>query len=130
MTIKRVLCPERVRQIPAQFSWVDHRLVRERHIERCDPPAAALYLFLITVADAHGLSYYSDAALVRWLSMSAARLSQARGDLIRGGLIAYQRPLYQVLALDSPLGVEACELGADEISARIGQLRAALRRTP
>ena len=39
MTIKRVLCAERVRQIPAQFSWVDHRLVRERHIERCDPPA-------------------------------------------------------------------------------------------
>lgn len=130
MTVKRVLCPERVRQIPAQFSWVDHRLVRERHIERCDPPAAALYLFLITVADAQGLSYYSDAALVRCLSMSVARLSQARGDLIRAGLIAYQRPLYQVLALDSPLGVEARELGADEIGARIGQLRAALRRTP
>lgn len=34
MTIKRVLCAERVRRIPAQFSWVDHRLVRERHIER------------------------------------------------------------------------------------------------
>jgi len=130
MAIKRVLCPERVRQIPAQFSWVDHRLVRQRHIERCDPSAAALYLFLVTVADAQGLSYYSDAALVRCLSMSATRLSQARDDLVRAGLIAYQRPLYQVLALDSPLGVEARELGADEISARIGQLRAALRRTP
>ena len=130
MTVKRVLCPERVRQIPAQFSWVDLRLVRERHIERCDPPAAALYLFLLTVADAQGLSYYSDAALVRCLSMSAVRLSQARGDLVRAGLIAYQRPLYQVLALDSPLGGEARELGAEEVSIRIGQLRAALRRTP
>ena len=130
MTVKRVLCPERVRQIPAQFSWVDHRLVRQRHIERCDPPAAALYLFLVTVADEQGLSYYSDAALARCLSMTAARLSQARDDLIRGGLIAYQRPLYQVLALDSPLGGEARELGAEEVSIRIGQLRAALRRTP
>ena len=129
MTIKRLLCPERIRQIPAQFSWVDHRLVRERHIERCDPPAAALYLFLVTVADAQGLSYYSDAALVRCLSMSTARLSQARGDLIRDGLIAYQRPLYQVLALDPPLGVKAGALGADDIGARIGQLRAALGRT-
>ncbi|NMQ05692.1 hypothetical protein E4Q08_10635 [Candidatus Accumulibacter phosphatis] len=55
MTIKRVLCPERIRQIPIHFSWLDHRLVRERHIERCDPPAAALYLFLVTVADAQGL---------------------------------------------------------------------------
>ncbi len=130
MTIKRVLCPERVRQIPARFSWVDHRLVRERHIERCNPPAAALYLFLVTVADAQGLSYYSDAALVRCLSLTAARLSQARGDLLRVGLIAYQRPLYQVLALDSPLRVEARELCADEISVRIGQLRAALGRSP
>lgn len=130
MTIKRVLCPERVRQIPAQFSWVDHRLIRERHIERCDPPAAALYLFLVTVADAQGLSYYSDAVLVRCLSMTAVRLSQARGDLIRVGLIAYQRPLYQVLSLDSSPHIEARELDADEIGVRIGRLRAALGRAP
>ena len=130
MITKHVLCPERVRQIPAQFSWVDHRLVRERYIERCDPPAAALYLFLLTVADGQGLSYYSDAALVRGLSLSATRLSQAREDLIRAGLIAYQRPLYQVLALDTPWRSEARKLTADEIGARIGQLRAALEPAP
>src|SRR5450830_1590934 len=102
MTIKRVLCPERVRQLPPQFSWVDHRLVRERYLERCDPPAAALYLFLVTVADAQGLSYYSEGVLGRSLSLLPARLRQARADLIRVGLIAYRRPLYQVLALDAP----------------------------
>ena len=75
MTIKRVLCPERLRQIPSQFSWVDHRLVRDHYLERCDTLAAALYLFLITVADEHGLSYYSDAALVRGLSMAPACLT-------------------------------------------------------
>jgi len=105
-------------------------LVRDRHIERCDPPAAALYLFLVTVADGEGLSYYSDAALVRCLSMSTARLGQARDDLLRSGLIAYQRPLYQVLSLEVPPRSDSRELGADEISARIGQLRAALGRTP
>ena len=125
-TIKRVLGPERVRQIPIQFSWLDHRLVRERYIERCDPPAAALYLFLVTVADVQGLSYYSDAALGRCLSLTPARLSQARSDLIRIGLLAYQHPLYQVLSLDSPPRSEGGELGADEISVRIGQLRAVL----
>lgn len=128
MTIKRVLCPERVRQIPAQFSWLDHRLVREPYLERCDPPAAALYLFLVTVADGQGLSYYSDAVLVRRLSLSAARLHQARGDLIRLGLIAWQRPLYQVLSLDVPPQSEARELSAAEIGDRIGQLRAAIGR--
>lgn len=128
MTIKRVLCPERVRLIPAQFSWVDHRLVREHYIERCAPPAAALYLFLLTVADGEGLSYYSDNALVRALSMTAAGLSQARSELLRIGLIAYQSPLYQVLSLDVPPGIAVRELSADEAGARIGQLRSALGR--
>ena len=130
MTLKRVLCPQRIRQIPPQFSWVDHRLVRERYIERCDHPAAALYLFLVTVADVEGLSYYSDAVLTRRLSMSVGRLDQARSDLVRHGLIAYQRPLYQVLALDVPQPVAARELDAEAISLRIGQLRAALGRAP
>lgn len=105
-------------------------MVRERYIERFDHPAAALYLFLVTVGDVQGLSYYSDAVLMHRLSMSAGRLSQARSDLVRHGLIAYQRPLYQVLALDVPQPVAARELDAEAISLRIGQLRAALGRAP
>lgn len=129
MAIKRVICSERVREIPTQFSWVDHRLVRERHIERCDAHAAALYLFLVTVADVQGLSYYSDRSLGRSLSTDSVRLSKARGDLIRAGLIAYQRPLYQVLALDSPPRIEVRELSAEEIAVRLGRLRAAMGLT-
>ena len=129
MAIKRVICSERVRKIPTQFSWVDHRLVRERHIERCDAHAAALYLFLVTVADVQGLSYYSDRSLGRSLSTDSVRLSKARGDLIRAGLIAYQRPLYQVLALDSPPRIEVRELSAEEIAVRLGRLRAAMGLT-
>jgi hypothetical protein len=130
VAIKRVICSERVRKIPTQFSWVDQRLVRERHIERCDAHAAALYLFLVTVADVQGLSYYSDRSLGRGLSMDPVRLSKARGDLIRAGLIAYQRPLYQVLALDSSPRVEVRELSAEEIAVRLGRLRAAMGLTP
>jgi hypothetical protein len=131
MAIKRVICSERVRRIPTQFSWVDHRLVGERHIERCDVHAAALYLFLVTVADAQGLSYYADASLARRLSMDPVRLSKARCDLIRAGLIAYQRPLYQVLALDLPPRIEMRELSAEEIAVRLDRLRAAIEgRTP
>lgn len=130
MAIKRVICSERVRKIPAQFSWVDHRLVRERHIERCDAHAAALYLFLVTVADAQGLSYYADASLAKRLSMDPVRLSKARSDLIRAGLIAYQRPLYQVLSLDSPPRIEVRALSAEEIAVRLDRLRAAMGRTP
>ena len=47
-----------VRRIPDQFSWIDHRLVREQYIDYLSSEAAALYLFLVTVSDAQGLSYY------------------------------------------------------------------------
>ena len=99
--MKRVLCPERLRKVPAQFSWVDQRLVRQRYLERCDHAALALYLVLVTVADAQGLSYYSDASLERMLRLDHAGLSAARSALVQAGLAVYQKSLYQVLALES-----------------------------
>ena len=99
---KRVLCPERLRKVPAQFSWVDQRLVRQHFIERCDPPAWALYLVLVTVADAEGLSYYSETSLARMLRLDHPSLMAARAQLCAAGLLVYQAPLYQVLALEEP----------------------------
>lgn len=96
---KRVLCPERLRKVPAQFSWLDQRLVRYRYIERCDVAAWALYLVLAIVADAEGLSYYSDATLSRMLGLEPLGLSAARTELCQAGLVAYQPPIYQVLGL-------------------------------
>ncbi len=101
MIIKRPIRPDRLRQVPPSFSWVDHRLVSARFIERCDPPSLALYLFLVTVADVQGLSFYSDAPIGRRLRLDAVQLSAARQQLERAGLIAFQKPLYQVLGLDS-----------------------------
>ena len=89
----------KLRQIPQQFSWVDQRLVRERYIDQLSPEACALYLFLVTVADAQGLSFYSERSLCQRLSMTPAVLRQARQALI-ARLGGYQRPLYQVLALE------------------------------
>lgn len=100
MVSKFPILPERVRKVPKQFSWVDHRLVRNRHIEYCSHIAAALYLFLVTVGDARGLSYYADASIMKRLSMDQGTLNNARDNLIRIGLIAWQKPLYQVLSLD------------------------------
>jgi hypothetical protein len=102
MPVKRVLRADRLRRIPAQFSWIDQRLVHEDYIGRCNVHALALYLMLVTVADSRGLSYYGDASIRRLLSMPPAQLEQARGDLIRLGLIAYEPPLYQVLSLEPP----------------------------
>jgi hypothetical protein len=98
--VKRVLCPQRLRRVPSQFSWIDHRLIRHKHICRCSHPALALYLFLVTVCDGQGLSYWSDASLGRMLRLDPVALARAREELINATLIAYQPPLYQVLALE------------------------------
>ena len=93
------ILPQRRRQMPPQFSWVDHRLVRDGHVQGRNASALALYLFLVTVADAEGLSWYSEATLCRQLSWRGPQLHSARVELQHAGLIAYRQPLYQVLDL-------------------------------
>jgi hypothetical protein len=101
MKTKRLLCPQRVRRVPHQFSWIDQRLVRDGHISRCGGvQALGLYLLLVTVADSQGLSYYSDKTAARLLGLNEVDLRQARHNLVHAGLIAYQAPLYQVLSLE------------------------------
>lgn len=135
MLTKRLLCPQRLRRIPRQFSWIDQRLVREHYIERCDCAALALYLLLATVADAQGLSYYADHTVCRLLSLQPPALEPARAALIRVGLIAYQAPLYQVLALEcaavmtraSPSAPSARGTGPEPISSALARVQGRLR---
>ena len=115
MMQKQILRPDRLRQIPAQFSWIDQRLVRDQFLRRGDPAAWTLYLALVTVADAQGLSYYSDNTLGRLLKLDGLQLAQARQQLVAADLVAYQKPLYQVLAL--PVSLDA----APAESSRLGQ---------
>jgi len=98
-TVKHVLRPDRLRQVPEQFSWVDQALVQRHFIDRCDSRAAALYLFLVTVADAQGLSYYGASTIAGRLHLSLDELDTARRQLIDLDLLAHQPPLYQVLSL-------------------------------
>lgn len=109
-TLKYLLLPQRLRQVPRQFSWIDQRLVRDGLIERCDPWAGALYLLLVTVGDAQGLSYYGEARLCRYLHLSLAQLGLARQRLIDADLVAFRAPLYQVLSL--PASVVSASKGS------------------
>ncbi|MBV8330518.1 MAG: hypothetical protein JOZ61_08640 [Verrucomicrobia bacterium] len=101
MPIKRLLDPRRMRKAPPRgFGWIDHRLLRDGYIGRCSPQALALYVLLVCASDAQGLSYYSDPRIAQLLTLELATLSLARQELIDLGLIAYQKPLYQLLSLE------------------------------
>ena len=120
--MKRLLRPQQMRRVPSQFSWIDQALVQRNLIDRCDARAAALYLFLVTVADAQGLSYYGSATLMQRLHLRAEELNAARRQLLALELVAYEAPLYQVLAIAAtiPAPPMASSRAAEPTSAAVG----------
>jgi hypothetical protein len=106
---KVLLRPERLREVPPRFSWCDQRLFRGGHTATCGADALALYLFLLTVADSRGLSYYSDASIGRYLRLDAIALAAARAQLVAADLVAHRRPLYQILSLPDRSAAPASE---------------------
>ena len=87
----------RIRQIPRHFSWLDHRLIHENYLQKVSCAGCSLYLFLTCVGDELGLSYYSEQAIKTRLHHLDVK--SARAELLECGLIAYNKPFYQVLSL-------------------------------
>lgn len=103
MSQKHILVAQRLRRPPRTgWSWVDRRFLRE-HGDYLSREAVLLYLFLATVADRHGLSFYSDYTLTSRLHLSPQDLERARQELLERDLIALQLPLVQVLSLPAPV---------------------------
>lgn len=96
---KALIRRDRIRSINGGFGWIDHRLVRDRYLDRCPPTALAVYLFLLTVGDADGISYWGDAAICERMTIGKAELKHARNTLIEVDLLAYEKPIYQILSL-------------------------------
>lgn len=99
--IKRPINPRRLRKaLPEGFGWMDHRLLSSGQLGRPGAQALGLYCVLVCAADHQGLSFYSEGRLCTLLGVEAATLRSARRALSEAGLIAYAKPLYQVLAFD------------------------------
>ena len=86
--------------LPRGFGWIDHRLLRDGYLSRCSPQALALYVLLVCASDAQGLSYYSGPRIAELLRLEPEVVAGARRELIELGLLAYQKPLYQLLSLE------------------------------
>ena len=99
MVAKMLIDRHRKRKIPSHFSWVDHRLIRNGYSRKCSTEALGLYLFLITVSDSEGLSYYGDKSISREINCSEKSVSSLRRELISTELIAFSNKIYQVLDL-------------------------------
>ena len=93
------MCPERIRKITGSFSWLDHRLISGYYLQQMTRNEILLYFFLVLVSDKQGLSFYSDASICELLKIESVEFYQAREQLIKRSLIAYDKGLFQVLQL-------------------------------
>ncbi|MGH7427069.1 MAG: hypothetical protein ACREJ4_01685 [Candidatus Methylomirabilaceae bacterium] len=99
---KYPLRSDRIRHPPKEgWSWIDRRFIRDK-IFLLDRDTILLYFFLAAVADKHGLSYWSDSSIAEVLRLSEASVARAREELEFQDLIAYRRPIYQVLSFLLP----------------------------
>ncbi len=96
---KRILDRRRIRSIQGGFAFIPHRFLTGGFLSSLEPSQLLVYLFLILVSDAKGLSFYSDNSICRLLGIPKQVLIAARDALIDRDLIVYRTPLYQVLEL-------------------------------
>ena len=125
MSSRFVLRPDRLRRVPSRFSWLDQRLVREGRLRDLSHAAGMLYLFLVTVSDSNGMSWYSQRRIGLELGMSGEAQQRARTELEQAGLVAYGEPFYQVLELGAPAAPVARVPGPGQRERQRPQQRAA-----
>jgi hypothetical protein len=101
MIRKKLLNPNRVRRIDGGFSFIPHRFLTAGFLSSLDQKELLLYLFLVLVADRHGLSFYSYDSICSLLQLSLDQYIEARDRLMEKDLIAFDGTIFQVLDLPS-----------------------------
>ncbi len=124
MIRKKILNPDRIRAIKGGFSFIPHRFVTDGFLSSLNPKQLLLYLFLVLVSDRYGLSYYAYDSICSLLQLTLEDYIQARDDLLKRDLIAFDGTLFQVLQLpakpqapsaSTPDGRQAIEKLADRL---------------
>lgn len=93
--------PRRVRRPRGAWGWVDLRVVTQGHLEKVGTAASLLYLFLCSVGDTAGLSFWSRGRIGRVLGLDNEVIQDAFDKLIAADLIARQGQVVQVLPLQN-----------------------------
>lgn len=103
MIRKKILVPDRIRQIEGSFGFIPHRFLADGFLAALSQHELLLYLFLVIAADRYGLSFYSCNSICSLLGLTVDQYLKARDGLIRKDLIAFDGTIFQVLSLPPPL---------------------------
>lgn len=100
---RRPIRPERLRRIPASFSWIDREILHRGILAQLSQEEILLYFFLVLVAGPDGTSFWSYQRIGKHLKLTADEVCAATRRLIQRDLVAFEYPTFQVLALpDDP----------------------------
>jgi regulatory protein YycH of two-component signal transduction system YycFG len=86
------------------YSIIDHQILHGGYLHRLSHEAMVLYLFLVTVGDRDGRSFYAEVNIMEILRLDDGRLEAARRELLHEGLIDYRRPYWRVNNLQRSKG--------------------------
>lgn len=106
MVRKKILIPDRIRQIDGGFGFIPHRFLTDGFLFRLSQHELLLYLFLILAADRYGLSFYGQDSICSYLGLNADQYYKARDGLVEKDLVAFDGTLFQVLSL--PPSLNSC----------------------
>jgi len=94
--------PRRIRSPKGAYGWIDLRIVTGGYLEALGPTAALTYLFLCTVGNREGLSFWSRSRMARTLNLPLETVDAALQHLRSADLIAATERIVQVLPLPAP----------------------------
>ena len=113
MIKKKILNPDRIRQINGGFSFIPHRFLSKGFLAALQQKELLLYLFLVIASDRYGLSFYSYDAICSLLELDLDQYINARDGLIEKDLIAFDGTVFQVLDLPAKPILAAARKQAD-----------------
>lgn len=109
MIRKKILVPDRIRQIDGSFGFIPHRFLTGGFLNALSQHESLLYLFLILAADRYSLSFYSCNSICSLLGLDVHQYLKARESLIEKDLIAFDGTIFQVLSLPASLNDYRCQ---------------------
>ena len=99
MIAKRILVPERVREIKGSFAFIEHRFLQGGFWAGLGKDELLLYFFLILAGDRNGISFYGYDLICSQLAMTVEEYILARDNLIDKDMLAFDGTFFQVLSL-------------------------------
>lgn len=93
--------PRRVRYPRGAYGWVDLKVVTSGILERVGSEAAFTYLFLCTVGNLQGVSFWSTLRMARTLGLALGAVEAAIQKLQGASLITTNGRVIQVLPLET-----------------------------